>query len=198
MSGLLSGPPITLSRKSTWGLFTKERIMFRKQFRITIRFLIRFVIWTTCIHKHCNRCAIRITNRICALQGNILFLLRWLTRAWLQREFPKCTRMNQSRSERALYSHVLRIRLSRQITIKNAPFLHFKNFIWKSFAFIKNKIRLSNQERVRITIWNGFRNVIHYFVNRPMVSVTATKLISIFTMETYMVYIYKFIWYSML
>ena len=57
--------------------------------------LIVFVIWTTCVHKHCN--GVPITNRICALRGNILFLLRsprWLTRAWLQCAFPKCARTN--------------------------------------------------------------------------------------------------------
>ena len=39
--------------------------------------------------------AVPITNRICALRGNILFLLRsprWLTHAWPQRAFPKCAR----------------------------------------------------------------------------------------------------------
>ena len=41
--------------------------------------------------------AVPITNRICTLQGNILFLLRslrWLTHAWLQHAFPKCTCTN--------------------------------------------------------------------------------------------------------
>ena len=64
--------------------------------------------------------AFPITNRICTLRGNILFLLRsprWLTHVWLQ--------------------------------------------------FTKGKIRLSNQESVRITFRNGFRNVIRSFVNRP-------------------------------
>ena len=38
--------------------------------------------------------AVPIKNRICALRasGNILFLLRWLTHAWLQHTFPKCAR----------------------------------------------------------------------------------------------------------
>ena len=40
--------------------------------------------------------------------------------------------------------------------------------LWR-FAFRKGKIRLSNQERVRITIWNGIRNVIRSFVNRTSV-----------------------------
>ena len=77
--------------KNQLGLFTKERITFWKPFPITIHFLIGFVIWAMCIHKHWNRRAVPITNRICTLQGNILFLLRWLTCAWLQCAFPKCT-----------------------------------------------------------------------------------------------------------
>ena len=35
----------------------------------------------------------------------------------------------------------------------------FKSLIWKSFAITKGKIRLSNQERVRIPFWNVFWNV---------------------------------------
>ena len=38
--------------------------------------------------------AVPITNRICALRGDSLFLLRWLTRAWLHRAIPKCTHTN--------------------------------------------------------------------------------------------------------
>ena len=77
---------------------------------------------------------------------------------------------HKSRSERALHSQVLRIRLSRQIAIQNAFFPRFKSLIWKSVAFTKGKIRLSNQERVRITFRNGFLNVICFFVNRSVVS----------------------------
>ena len=43
--------------------------------------------------------AVPITNRICALRGNILFLLCWLTCVWLQRAFPKCTRRNHVSKE---------------------------------------------------------------------------------------------------
>ena len=46
------------------GLFTKERITFRKAFRIAIRFVIGFVIRTTCVHKHCNRRAFRTCARV--------------------------------------------------------------------------------------------------------------------------------------
>ena len=38
----------------TASLFTKELITFRRSFQITIRLLIGFMIWTTCVHKHCN------------------------------------------------------------------------------------------------------------------------------------------------
>ena len=41
----------------TMGLFTftKEKITFQKPCWIVIRFLIGFVIWTMCVHKHCNQ-----------------------------------------------------------------------------------------------------------------------------------------------
>ena len=74
----------------------------------------------------------------------------------------------------ALHSQVLRIRLSRQITIQNALFSRFKSLIWKSYAPTKGTIRLSNQERVRITI----RNAVRHFVNRPSIrgAVVAERL----------------------
>ena len=90
--------------------------------------------------------AIPITNRICALRGNILFLLRsprWLTHAWLQRAFQKCTRMNHVPKE-------LCVHVSSQSGFlcgswsKKPIFSRFKSLIWKSFAFTKGKIRLSN------------------------------------------------------
>ena len=123
----------------------------------------------------CIANAVPITNRICTLRGNILFLLcspRWLTQAWLQCAFPKCARTNHVPKELCVHmsSESGFLRKSRS---KMPIFLrfktHFKSLIWKSFVFIKGKIRLSNQERVRITIRNGFRNVICSFVNRPSV-----------------------------
>ena len=62
------------------------------------------------------------------LWANILFLLCWLTHAWLQRSFP-LMHTHESRSERALHSQVLRIRRSRRITNQNAPFSRFKCLI---------------------------------------------------------------------
>ena len=61
----------------TMGLFTKERITIRKPFRITIRFLIGFVIiWSTPFTSITT--AVPIPYRICTLWGNILFILRRL------------------------------------------------------------------------------------------------------------------------
>ena len=131
----------------------------------------------------CIANAVPITNRICALWGNILFLLRsprWLTHAWLQRAFPKCTRTNHVPKELCIHmsSESGFLRRSRS---KTPLFSRFKSLIWKSFAFTKGKIRLSNQERVRITFRNGFRNVIRSFVNRP----SATSIISHITRKLY-------------
>ena len=116
----------------------------------------------------CIANAFPITNRICALWGNILFLLRRLTHAWLQLAFPKCARMNHVPKELCVHTSSESGFLggSRSKT----PFLGgFKSLIWKSFLFTKGKIRLSNQERVRITYRNGFWNVFRSFVNRPYV-----------------------------
>ena len=55
-SGVRGQSCLTISnRQLTLGLFTKEGITFPKPFRITILFLIGFVLWTMCVHKHCNR-----------------------------------------------------------------------------------------------------------------------------------------------
>ena len=78
-------------------VFTKERITFRKTFQIAIRFVSHVGSWFELRAFTCIANAVPITNRICALRGNILFLLRsprWLTHAWLQCAFPKCTRTN--------------------------------------------------------------------------------------------------------
>ena len=72
----------------------------------------------TCI---ANAFPIRI--RICALRGNILFLLRsprWLTHAWLQRAHARIT------FRKSFAFTCRRIRLSTQITIQNALFSHIK------------------------------------------------------------------------
>ena len=44
---------------SYWA-FHKGQIMFRKQFRIPTHFLNGFVIWTTCVHKHCKAMALTL------------------------------------------------------------------------------------------------------------------------------------------
>ena len=114
--------------------------------------------------------AVPITNRICALRGHILFLLRWLT-LWPMHGFSAHFQNAHARImfRKSLHSQVLRIRLSRQITIQNALFLAFQKPDLKELCIHKGKIRLSNQERVRITIRNSFQNMICSFVNRPTV-----------------------------
>ena len=106
--------------KFIMGLFTKELIAFRKLFQIAVSFL----IWTMCVHKHCNRCPNRKQDLHTAREY-------FVPTAQIDPCISKvCTQ--ESRSERALRSHVLRIRLVRQITIQNALFLHFESLIWKS------------------------------------------------------------------
>ena len=150
------------------GLFTKEWITFRKTFRIAICFLIG--LWFELCAFTCIVNAVPITNRICALRGNILLLLHRLTHAcnaWLQRAFPKCACTNHVPKELCIHTFSESGFLGGSRS-KTPFFLHFKSLIWKSFAFTKGKIRLSNQERVWITFRNGFRNMIHSFVNRPI------------------------------
>ena len=126
-----------------------------------------FVTWITCIHKHYHRMlVVLITNRIWALRGNILFLLHWLTHAWLHRALTKCTCMNHVTKELCLHKSSESGFLGGPES-KTPLFSHFRSLIWKSFACTKGKIRFSNQERLRITIWSGFRTVIRSFVNRP-------------------------------
>ena len=79
-----------------------------------------------------------ITNWICAVRGNILFRLRWLIHAWLQRAFPKCTCRNHV-PIRALRSQVLRLGLSRRITIQNTPFFAFQKPDLKELCILKGQ-----------------------------------------------------------
>ena len=155
------------------GLFTKERITFRKPFRIAIRFLIGFVIWTTCVHKHCKRtpsqsrtgsahcevifcsyCAVRADW---PMHGFSVHFQNAHTRITFRKSFAFTCPQNQ-----AFYDP--------KCPLYSVSKAHFKSLIWKSFAFTKGKIRLSNQERVRFAFQNGFRNVIPSFVNRPTVA----------------------------
>ena len=141
--------------KFIMGLFTKEWITFWKPFQIAVRFL----IWTICVHKHCNRRPNHNHDLHTARED-------FVPTAQIDPCISKvCTQ--ESRSERALRSHVLRIRLVRQITTPKCPFCALQKPDLKELCVHKGKIRLSNQERVRITIWYGFQNVITLFVNRP-------------------------------
>ena len=121
--------------------------------------------------------AIPIMNRTCALRGNILFLLHWLTHAWLQRAFPKHTYTNHVPKELCVQKSSESGYLGRS-RAKTPIFSRFKSLIWKSFAFTKGKIRLSNQERVRITIQNRFQNVNRSLVNKPICEFVINKSIS--------------------
>ena len=129
----------------TYGLFTKERITFRKLFRIAIHFLIGFVNWTTHVHKHC-KCH---PNHEQELRTARWYFVPTAQSALIDPCMASARisnmRMHESRSERALRSHVLRIRLSTQITIQNALFSRFKSLIWKSCAFTKGKIRKESE-----------------------------------------------------
>ena len=98
----------------------------------------------------CIANAFPITIRICALQGNILFLLRspcWWTHAWLQHGFSAHFQNAHARImfRKSFAFTCPRIRLSTRITIQNALFsrfkTRFKSLIWNSFAFTRAQIR---------------------------------------------------------
>ena len=68
---------------------------------------------------------------------------------------------HESRSERALRSQVVNMRLSRRITIPNSIFcVCFKSLIWKSFAFTKGKsgfqIRKGSESRSEMAFGTWF------------------------------------------
>ena len=76
--------------------------------------------------------AVPITNRICALRGYYFVPTALIVPCKASACISKM-RMHESRSERALRSQVLRIRLSRWIVIRNALFLHFKMHFFLHF-----------------------------------------------------------------
>ena len=72
---------------------------------------------------------IPIMKRICALRGNVLFLLRRLTHAWLQRAFPKCTRT---------------IHVPKELCVKSSEWSGFLGGSWSKtplFAFQKPDLK---------------------------------------------------------
>ena len=101
----------------------------------------------------CIANAFPITIRICALRGNILFLLRKSTLIDPCMASARISKMytHKSRFERALHSHVLESGFLGGSQSKTPLFsrfkTRFKSLIWNSFAFTWAKIRLSNQER---------------------------------------------------
>ena len=120
----------------------------------------------------CIANAFPITIRICALQGNILFLL-WWTHAWLQHGFSAHFQNAHARImfRKSFAFTCPRIRLSTRITIQNALFsrfkTRFKSLIWNSFAFTRAQIRFRNV----------FRNAIRSHVNRPNDTLLPTSVI---------------------
>ena len=124
-------------------VFTKEWITFRRMFRIAISFVIGIVIWTTCVHMH-RKCRpnheqdLRTARYYCAVRAD------WPMHG-LSVHFQNAHARITFRKSFAFTCP--RIRLSMWITIQNALLSRFKSLIWKSFAFTKGKIGLSNQER---------------------------------------------------
>ena len=95
----------------TVAVFTWTRITFRKTFRIAIQNVIGIVIWTTCVHMHCN--AFPIMIRICPLRGNFAPTAQsaradWPMRLCMALACIFIMHTHESRSERALRSHVLK------------------------------------------------------------------------------------------
>ena len=131
------------SSEKSVGLFTKEQIMFRKLFPPTIRFLIGFVIWTMCVHKHCNCHPDHKQDLHTARKYFVPSALTDpLTLAWLQRAFPKCT--NHVPKELCVHKSSESGFLGGSRSKMPFFFSRLKSLIWKSFAFTKGKIRLSN------------------------------------------------------
>ena len=128
--------------------------------------MIGFVIWTVCVHKHCNHHPNHEQD---------LHTARWYFVPTMQIDpcmASACIskmHTHESRSERALHSQRVKSGFLGRSRSKTLFFSHFKCLIWKNFAFSTGKIRLSNQESDRITFWNSFPNVIGSFVNRATV-----------------------------
>ena len=110
-----------------------------------------------------------ITNRICAPRGNILFILRRLTHAWLQHAFLKCACIHESLSERAVHSQRVKSGFLGGSRSKTPSFFCVsKTLIWKSIAFTKGKSgfksgkgqnhvpkRFSECDSLYQTVWAG-------------------------------------------
>ena len=111
--------------------------------------------------------AVSITNRICALRGNILYLLRWLT-LWSIHGFP--THFQNDTQIAFRKSSVLRIRLSRLITIPYAIFLRISR-PWFERALCSQRVKSGFRIRKGSESWSetAFRRDL-LFVNRPHVT----------------------------
>ena len=108
-----------------------------KAISVTICFMIGFAIWTMYVHKHCNRRPNHEENlRTIAsgLRADFAFLS----------SLPVHT--HKSRSERALRSHVLRIRFSRLVIIQNALFFRISK-AWFERALHSQRVKSGFQIR---------------------------------------------------
>ena len=150
------------------GLFTKEWITFWKPFRIAIRFMIGDrdlnYVRSQALHTpsqsrtgsahceaiFCSYCAVRADWPKHGFSAHFQNEHAWIM---FRKSFAFTCSQNQ-----AFYANHDPKRL----------FFRVSKHVSKAW-FKKVKIRLSNQERVRITFQNGFRNVIQSFVNRPIV-----------------------------
>ena len=123
--------------KEWMDLFAKERIMFRKLFRITFHFLIGF----------------RDLNYV---RSQALQLPPRSQTGSAHCEVMGLFTVSESHSEELSVHKSSESGFLVRSRSKTPSFLCvcFKLLIWKSFAFTKGKIRLLNQERVRITISN--------------------------------------------
>ena len=120
-----------------------------------------FGLWFELCAFTCIANAVPITNRICTLRGNILFLLR-SPRWFLASARISKMRTHKSHSERALCSYVLGIRLSMRIMIQKRLFFCISKRVSK--AWFERALR---SQRVKSKGPNQF--VIRSFVNRPNV-----------------------------
>ena len=108
--------------------------------------------------------AVPITNRMCTLRGNSVVPTAQIDPCMASACISKMC-MQESRSERALRSQRVKSGFLGGSRSKTPFGFRILKPDLKELCIHKGQ----NQERVRTTIRNGFRNVIHSFVNRPKV-----------------------------
>ena len=111
----------------TEAVFTWARITFRKTFRIAIQNVIGIVIWITCVHMHCKR----LPNHDQDLRTARSYFVP-TTQSALIDTCMASARISKLHTFRKSFAFTCpRIRLSRRITIQNAPFFVFQNAFQK-------------------------------------------------------------------